>query len=118
MPNSPAYSASKIAVSSYARALSALGRPHGVRVSCVYPGYLQTPMGGRLKAVKPFSMGAEEAAARILNRLAAGKDRTVLPFAAAMGVYFLHLLPKGVADRIALKAGYRVEPDRESNTPA
>ncbi|MCC8194630.1 MAG: SDR family NAD(P)-dependent oxidoreductase [Deltaproteobacteria bacterium] len=118
LPNSPSYSASKIAVSYYARGLAAIGRRFGVRVSCVYPGYLETPMGRRLKALKPFALPPDKAADLIRSRLEKGKDRVVFPLAAALGVYFLHVLPKPLADRLALKAGYRVVPDRESNTYA
>ena len=48
MPGSSVYAASKAAVNSFAKTLSAELLPHGVRVNVVSPGPVQTPLYGKL----------------------------------------------------------------------
>lgn len=112
LPNSPAYSASKIGVSSYARALA--GLQNKVRVSCVYPGYLDTPMGRRLQAVKPMTATAKDMASVVRRKLEAGSDKIIHPWPVYFAVRFLSLLPKKAADYLACQFGYTVVPDAES----
>jgi NAD(P)-dependent dehydrogenase (short-subunit alcohol dehydrogenase family) len=60
MPMNAAYVASKHGVLGLARAVAAEAAPHGVRVNCIIPGFIETPM---LAGLPP---GATEGLARIV----------------------------------------------------
>lgn len=47
IPNVVAYTASKAAVEGMTRALAVEWSPHGVRVNCIAPGFIATPMSAR-----------------------------------------------------------------------
>lgn len=98
-PQGPAYSASKAAMSTYFEGLRALLRPHGIGVTIVRPGFVETEMtagAGRL----PLVVSAEDAALTI--RRGIERERTVIDFpwpaAVAMGV--IRRLPNGLFDRL------------------
>jgi short-subunit dehydrogenase len=114
LSGSPTYSASKAAVSYYGQALRPVARSKGVRVSVVYPGYVQSPMSKRLIGPQPMRWSAPKAAAHIVERLNAGSDSIAFPFLLALGARTLHLLPTPVADFFVKYFSFTVEPDRES----
>jgi NAD(P)-dependent dehydrogenase (short-subunit alcohol dehydrogenase family) len=64
MPNSSLYAASKAALISFARTLSAELVPQGIRVNVVSPGPVTTPLYGRLgvphKALQQMAQGIQE----------------------------------------------------------
>ena len=78
LPGSPGYSASKAAVLVYGLALRERLRPHGVRVSVICPGYIDTEMGARYRGWRPLAMSAERAAGLIRRGLE--RDRAVVAF--------------------------------------
>ena len=53
MPMNAAYVASKHGVLGLARAVAAEAAPHGVRVNCIIPGFIDTPM---LEGLPPAAM--------------------------------------------------------------
>jgi short-subunit dehydrogenase len=78
LPHSPSYSASKAAVLNYGLSLRAVLAPHGVRVSVICCGFVETPMIADIKDPKPFNMTPEKAAERIRHGLE--QDRAVIMF--------------------------------------
>jgi len=78
LPHSPSYSASKAAVLNYGLSLRALLAVHGIRVSVVCCGFVETPMIADIKDPKPFNMVPEKAAERIRRGLE--QDRAVIMF--------------------------------------
>ncbi len=78
LPHSPSYSASKAAVLNYGLSLRAILARHGIKVSVICCGFVETPMIADIKDPKPFNMTSEKAAARIRRGL--GKDRAVIMF--------------------------------------
>jgi short-subunit dehydrogenase len=78
LPDAPSYSASKSAVMNYGLALRALLAPHGIGVTVVCPGYIDTPMLHSELGAKPFKMPAEHAA-RIISR-GIHRDRALVVF--------------------------------------
>ena len=78
LPHSPSYSASKAAVLNYGLSLRAILAGHGVRVSVICCGFVETPMIADIKDPKPFNMTSEKAAKRI--RLGLEQDRAVIMF--------------------------------------
>ena len=78
LPHSPSYSASKAAVLNYGLSLRAVLARHGIKVSVICCGFVETPMIADIKDPKPFNMTAEKAAARIRRGL--DHDRAVIMF--------------------------------------
>ncbi len=114
LPSSPAYCAAKSAVAIYARAMRLALRHSGVRISIVYPGYVDTPMSRRLKGPQPMRWSAEKAATYIRKRLEAGSDTIVFPKLLALGALALNFLPGLLSALRALPCSFSVEPDPES----
>jgi len=78
LPHSPSYSASKAAVLNYGLSLRAVLAFHGIRVSVICCGFVETPMIADIKDPKPFNMTAKKAAERIRRGLE--RDRAVIMF--------------------------------------
>ncbi len=112
LPDSPAYSAAKVALAYYAKAMRPLVRP--LRVSVVYPGYVDTPMSRRLSGPQPMRWSADKAAAHIRDRLERGAESVVFPLPLAIGMAFLHVLPSRPANFFAERFGFSVKPDNET----
>jgi NAD(P)-dependent dehydrogenase (short-subunit alcohol dehydrogenase family) len=76
-PNTPAYGASKAGLNAFAQSMALVLAPHGISVTCVAPGFVQTEMarevldgpgGDAVRAQSPFGRVArpEEVAAAVL----------------------------------------------------
>ncbi len=84
LAHAPSYSASKAALINYGRSLRDALRPHGVKVSVVCPGYVDTRMSRAETGPKPFLMTAASAARHISKGL--GRDRGIILFPAVFGI--------------------------------
>lgn len=93
LPDAPSYSASKSAMLSYGLSLRALLAPHGIEVSVVCPGYVDTPMMRRESGAKPFKMSAERAAAVIDAGLVRNRAVIAFPLLFAIATRLHGLLP-------------------------
>mgnify|MGYP003623321527 CR=1 FL=1 len=71
-------------------------------------------MSKRLIGPQPMRITAENAAARILNSLADGKNTIVFPLLLALGARILHFLPLPFAAFFLKKFSFTVAPDTES----
>ncbi len=69
LPGAAAYSASKSAVNAYLEALRIELRSQNVAVTCVCPGFVDTPIVANNPANMPFLMQPDDAAKRILRAL-------------------------------------------------
>lgn len=78
LPDSPSYCASKAAVLSYGQALRGLLAEHGVGVTVICAGYVETDMSQRVAGWKPGLITADRAAAIIARSLA--RNRGVISF--------------------------------------
>jgi short-subunit dehydrogenase len=78
LPHSPSYSGSKAAVLNYGLSLRTVLAVHGIRVSVICCGFVETPMISDIKDPKPFNMTSEKAAERIRRGLE--QDRAVIMF--------------------------------------
>lgn len=114
LPLSPAYSAAKVAIAYYARSLKATLAGTAPRISIIYPGYVDTPMSRRLTGPQPMRWSAQQAAAHIARKLAAGRNTIVFPWLLAAGTLVLHALPGPLARFFARRFAYTVAPDAES----
>ena len=67
-PKLSAYNATKFGVRGFSEATMKELRPHGIKVSCVYPGSVDTDFGaGAGTAPNPNAMAAEDIAATVLH---------------------------------------------------
>lgn len=78
LKNSIPYSASKAALRHIMRALSAKLQKSSVKLSTVYPGFIDTPMTAHIKR-KPLMISADKAAGIIIKRVALGEEEIVFP---------------------------------------
>lgn len=91
-PDAPAYSASKAGLTAYGEALREDLAGHGVRVSLVHPGHVETAQTGQQRGPLPLIVSAADAAGRIVKALDAGHG-TAFPWTAAALVRLQRLLP-------------------------
>lgn len=93
LPHSPAYSASKAAVRIYAHGLRRLLAPHGVKVSVVCPGFVDTPMSASLSGPRPLLWDADRAARYVAVKVSQGRSEIAFPWPLAMLSSFAAILP-------------------------
>lgn len=105
LPGATAYSASKAAAIRYLEGLRVELRGTGVQVTTLCPGYIRTPMTARNPYRMPFILGAEDAAARFARAIDSGTSYAVIPWQMAIVGRILGVLPNGLYDRLAVKAG-------------
>jgi short-subunit dehydrogenase len=100
LPHSPSYCAAKAAVHMWADCLRGALAPHGVHVSLIVPGFVQTPMAARTKSWQPGAI-SDEAAARIITQGLA-RRRNVIAFPRYMyaAMRFFSFLPAGLVDGV------------------
>lgn len=107
MPQSPAYCASKAAVQIYADALRRLVGPHGVRVTAVLPGFVDTPMSRSLDMPRPWCWPADRAARRIARDVARGARRSVFPWQLRTAIALQGYLPLALTDFVLARSARR-----------
>ena len=100
LAEAPAYSASKAAARAYGHGLRRLLARHGVRVTVVLPGFVETPMSASLPYQTPLQVSAEKAAETIARGIARGAREIVFPWQLRLAFGMLAILPVGVTDRI------------------
>lgn len=79
LPHAMAYGPTKAALINLAETLHVELAPHGILVSVVNPGFIDTPMTEENEFPMPGIIPVEEAAAKILKGLKAGKFEIIFP---------------------------------------
>jgi len=100
LPFAAAYAGSKAGLARFADALRIGVARHGVSVTLVSPGFIDTAAGRAVAGPKPLLMAPADAAARIARAAAAGKPHVVLPWPFAWLRCLDRLLPRPVRDRL------------------
>jgi short-subunit dehydrogenase len=96
LPQAPAYAGAKAGLRRFAEALDIRLSRHGVAVSLVSPGFIDTPMSRGLAVPKPLMLTADAAAAAIKRKLAARPRRIVVPRSFAVMRALAALLPRPI----------------------
>lgn len=96
LPTAAAYGATKAAMINMCEALKPELERHGVRISLINPGFVETPLTGRNDFPMPFLISAEAAAERILRGLRRGQFEIAFPWRFALLMKLLRLLPNGL----------------------
>jgi short-subunit dehydrogenase len=86
----------------FAQALRLALKAHGVRVTLVSPGFIDTAGGGRAAGGRPLQMDPSYVAMRIARAAARGPAHLVLPWPFALLRVFDRLLPVPWRDRLLL----------------
>lgn len=100
LPFSAAYACSKAGLARFADALRITAQPHGVSVTLISPGFINTTAARRVPGPKPFALSAEEAAARIAKATAGGKPHLIMPWPFALLRLIDRALPKLLRDSL------------------
>jgi short-subunit dehydrogenase len=98
LPQAPLYSGSKAAIRVYGQGLRRLVARHGIKVTVVCPGFVDTPMSASVPGDRPFLWDTERAARRIVTGLARGKREISFPWPLATLARFANLLPPPLLD--------------------
>ncbi len=97
-PNAASYSSSKSAQGVFLEAVRMDLRKHGIKVSSVHPGFVETPMTAHDEFNMPFKIGVRESSMLIAKALKKGKPRLLYPWPMKWLVRFEGLLPCAVYD--------------------
>jgi short-subunit dehydrogenase len=102
LPFASAYAGSKAGLARFADALRIGVKVHGVSVTLVSPGFIDTAAARRTPGPKPFSLTAAEAAARIARAAAQGRTHVVMRRPFAVLRWFDRALPRVARDRLLI----------------
>ncbi len=93
LPLAAYYAPSKAAAISLAEVLQGELPRHGVKVSIINPGFVETPMTAANEFPMPYIIKADDAARRIIRGLEKGKFEIVFPWQMTAMMKFARLLP-------------------------
>lgn len=117
LPMAAGYAASKAGLNAFALSLNAALRGHGIAVSVICPGYVDTPMSARLNTFKPFQMKPEAAASAIMACIARKRALAIIPFQYAVACFILKFVPAGLAVWLSSKFSLDASPYRAAGQP-
>lgn len=106
LPVTHAYSASKAGVKAYSESLRGWLSPHGIGVSVVMPGYVESSMSRAMPGPKPWVWPPERAARRIRAQVARNKARICFPLLLHFSCWLLAALPASVSHRLVQAFGF------------
>lgn len=104
LPMAPTYAATKAGLKLFAEALGLRLARHGVTVSLVSPGFIDTPMSRKVSEAKPFLMTADAAAAIITRKITARARTIVVPWQFAVIRGLTGLLPRALVRWVLARA--------------
>ncbi len=93
LPKAAAYGATKAALINLAEALHPDLARHGVRLSVVNPGFVETPMTAGNDFPMPFMIKVDEASRRILRGLRAGRFEIAFPWRFVIWLKLARIVP-------------------------
>ncbi|MGA8172685.1 MAG: SDR family NAD(P)-dependent oxidoreductase [Methylocystis sp.] len=113
LPYSPAYSASKAAVYSYAEAMRGVLSPRGVDVCMIVPGFVATPMAAATKSWQPGIISDTAAADIVARGVERRKPVIAFPLYMWCALRLAELLPPRWIDAIMSRFTADVPTSRE-----
>jgi len=93
LPSSAAYGATKAALINMCEALKPELERHGVRLTLINPGFVETPLTDKNDFPMPFLIPVDEAVDRIVHRLDRPGFETTFPWRFAIFMKILRILP-------------------------
>ena len=110
-PTGPAYAASKAAVRYYGEGLRPRVRRHGVELTVICPGFVDTPLTQVNRFPMPFLMSPEDAARRALAGIERGQARIAYPLPLYWMARLGGMVPPRWLSRLPAKATGGAPPD-------
>ena len=102
LPFAAAYAGSKAGIARFAQALRLAVKQHGVSVTLVSPGFIDTASGRKAPGSRPFALPSSDAAARIAKAAARGQAHAIFPWPFVAMRWVDRLLPRALRDRVLL----------------
>jgi NAD(P)-dependent dehydrogenase (short-subunit alcohol dehydrogenase family) len=106
-----AYGSSKAALSYFADSLRLDIADTGIQVSLIEPGFVDTPLTRKNDFAMPFILPVEQAAARVIKAIDAGKLRYRFPKRLALSLSLLNWLPYNLRQKVAASMKTEVKSD-------
>ena len=100
LPANGAYCASKAALNVHLESLRLELRQHGVAVTTICPGFIETDLIRHNKHPMPFLMGPEKAAKKIVKVIARRRRVFKFPWPMRAAVALGHFTPRWIYDRV------------------
>jgi short-subunit dehydrogenase len=102
LPFAAAYSGTKAGLAHFAEALRLGVRKHGVAVTLVSPGFIDTAAGRKVPGPKPLLMQPAAVAARIARAAERGEAHAIMPWPFVVLRWLDRLLPRPLRERLLL----------------
>ena len=102
LPFAAAYSGTKAGFARFAEALQIGVRQHGIKVTLVSPGFIDTTAARRTGGARPLSTQPDVVAARIARAAALGQAHAIMPWPFNLLRWFDRLLPRPLRERLLL----------------
>jgi short-subunit dehydrogenase len=102
LPFATGYAGSKAGLAHFAHALRLSVKRHGVKVTLVSPGFIDTAAGRKTPGPRPFLLQPPDAAMRIAQAAARGQAHIIFPWPFALLRWIDRLLPMALRDRLLL----------------
>jgi short-subunit dehydrogenase len=103
LPRNAAYSASKAFLSTFMESLRVDLRGTGVRVTCIYPGFVKSAMTASNKFPMPFLLETDEAARMMGEAILRGESAYAFPWQLAGLMRLVKVLPNSLYDSLMRK---------------
>jgi short-subunit dehydrogenase len=103
VPRLGAYCGTKSYLMTFLQGLRLDLRWHGIKVSCIHPGYVKSEMTADFKRPPPFLMETERAVEQIGAAIWRGAESYTLPWQMSLGIRTLASLPRPLYEAVARK---------------
>ncbi|MBN1205785.1 MAG: SDR family NAD(P)-dependent oxidoreductase [Myxococcaceae bacterium] len=103
LPRNAAYSGSKAFLSTFMESLRVDLRGTGVRVTCIYPGFVKTEMTAPNKHPMPFLLEPEEAVERMARAITRGVPVFAFPWQMSTAMKLVKAIPDSLFDPLVRK---------------
>jgi len=102
LPQDPAYSASKAALTRFFEGLRPILKKQGISTTIVLPGFIDTPLSRKVNDPKPFCLSDTEAVAKIKNGIKKNNYFIIFPKRLQILMCLRYLVPKNILDKILM----------------
>lgn len=100
LPFATAYAGSKAGLARFADAVRIALRPHGVSVTLVSPGFIDTAAARKVPGPKPMMVSPQSAAQAIVSAARQGRAHLVMPWPFAILRLIDRVMPRFIRDRL------------------
>ncbi|WP_246856523.1 SDR family NAD(P)-dependent oxidoreductase [Acetobacter vaccinii] len=103
LPFAASYSSSKAGLAFFAKAARLAWRQHGVSLTLIAPGFVNTAMSQRLEGPRPFLVSPRHAARVIARAVARQQAEYIFPWPFRVLNVLVRLVPQSLRERILLR---------------